>query len=576
VIDTLTQEFGYSKIGALGNPYHGLLVGGKLLLPETVQIINKLGNTYLPNGRQVFWSATYNRYYLTLTSPSSFASYYVKKPGISAVVRTPEEQAWDQAHGYEWRNDAVIYGGHFYGKSLGSPDKRFLFFGTDGSRWLIDVSGITITDGNVLGGSISATRFGEFGTASETFTTPVSLSDLGQDTPTLFYSGIVDIQNDVPATRTLKATTVRVLDTTSSGNKAVLGLYDQQARSPANPSLGRWSDWDGYKYNAIALWPVGFVELSLEHNPNGSPKITASCTVLKTREEVLGTYSYSASPPSLISVGPLGTKHYGRPVINDTVLIADRILRMGYTKANSLFETTLSFSQAITGSTQYDIGAQGEVGGFTGNTTTTATITLSVGDQQKAVTYSGSSDSTTYGGPFPLSWTNIIAAEHFNSSYSSGGDYTLSYGYEGETPTVTHPSATSVSFLFTSGSSQTGVNWDRYQLPDRILATLLDASTAQVGDIAAVKFQLSLIGNKLAIHRVKAYREQDGSMNNVLYSDVHYLKSALSYNGRVDHATPDAIYQEFVSYSSSAAAYGAFNPYVETIHWPYPEPVWFV
>lgn len=104
----------------------------------------------------------------------------------------------------------------------------------------------------------------------------------------------------------------------------------------------------------------------------------------------------------------------------------------------------------------------------------------------------------------------------------------------------------------------------------------MDASTAQVGDIAAVKFQLSLIGNKLAIHRVKAYREQDGSMNNVLYSDVHYLKSALSYNGRVDHATPDAIYQEFVSYSSSAAAYGAFNPYVETIHWPYPEPVWFV
>lgn len=577
MIDTLTQEFWYSKIGALGNPHHGLLVGGKLLLPETVQIVNKLGNLYLLDGKQVFWSSTYNRYYLPLTSPTSASSLYIKKPGIAPIVRTPEEQAWDQARGYVWRNDGIIYGGRFYGKSLGSPDKRFLFFGTDGSRWLIDVSGITITDGNTLGGSISATRFGEFGTAPEIFTTPVSVSDLGQATPTLFYSGGIDFQNDNPATQTIKATTVRVLDTTSSGDKAVLGVYDEQARSAANPALGRWSDWDGYKYNAVTFWPVGFVELSLEHNPNGSPKITASCTVLKTREDVLGTYSHSASPMSLISTGPSGTRHYGRPVINDIVTAADRILRMGYTKTGSLFETTLSFSQTIAGSTEYDIGAQGEVGGFTGSTTTTATIALSVGNQQKAITYSGSSNSATRGGPFPLNWTNTVAAEHFASTYSSGGDYTLSHGFEGETPTITYPSATAVGFLlFSPGGSQSEVNWRRYQLPNWILATLLDASTAQVGDIAAVKFNLGLQGNKLAVHRAKAYRELDGSQNGLLYSDVHYLKSALSYNGRVDHATPNDIFQEFVAYSSAPAAFGTFDPYNETIHWPYSEPVWVV
>jgi len=572
-LDHIIQE---NALGIWGNPHHGLLVGGKLLLPETAQIINKLGNLYLPDGKQVFWSPDYSRYYLPLATPSSFTSFYIKKPGIAPVVRTPEQLAWDQDHGYEWRNDSIIYGGHFYGKSLGSPDKRFLFFGTDGSRWLIDVSGITITNGNQLGGSISATRFGEFGTAPEVFTTPVSLSDLGQATPTLFYSGIIDLQNDDPATRTFKATSALVLDTTSSGDKAILGLYDTQARSAAVPSLGRWSDWDGYKYNAIVFWPLGFVELALEHNPNGSPKITASCTVLKTREQTLGTYTHSIAPLELVTTDSSGYPVYGRPTADDTVIISDRVLRMVYDKSNTLVETKLSLSQVITGSTDYAVSGS-SVTGFTGNTSTSATVTISVGSQQKTVTYTGSSNSTWNG--YNITWTNTVSAEQFNTSYSAAGVAPADFVWHEETQTgeTYLPGTTSVGFYIGSVSGPPGrIDWDRYQLPDRILATLLDASTAQVDDIAAVKFQLALYGNKVAAHLAKAYREEDGSVDNILYSDVYYLKSALSYNSQVNHATPNTIYQEFLAYSSAPAAYGAFNPYTETVHWPYPEPIWAV
>jgi len=566
--------------GILGFPYHGRLVNGMLLLPATVQVTNTAGNFYLPNGRQVYWSADYSAYYFPLTAPSSSLSFYVKKPGIAPIVRTPAEQAWDQANGYEWRNDAILYGGFLYGKSLGSTD-RFLFFGTDGSRWLIDVSGITITDGNTLGGSISATKFGEFGGTSEVITAPVSVNDLGQATPTLSYSGTIDFQNDDPATRTIKATTVRVSDTTSSGDKAILGLYDTQSRSAANPAIGRWSDWDGYKYNAITFWPLGFVELSLSYNPNGSPKITATCTVSKTREQVLGGYSSSSVPASVVLVDQNGDSWYGYPMINTVYSITDRILGMGYTKANALFEIKLSFSETISGTSSYATDPTG-VTGMTGSTTTTASLTLSVGSQSKTINYTGSSTSTWGPPSVPIDQTNYeaintVSAEQFTSGYTQHSRVLTDVQIIDENHAVYGvPAASSVGFRVSTGSSQNAIDWDRYQMSSRVIATLLDADTAQVGDLAAVKFNLGLQGNKLAVHRAKAYRELDGSQNGLLYSDAHYLKTALAYNSEVNHITPNDIYQENVTYASSPLAFGVFDPYNEAILWPYASPIWVV
>lgn len=67
-----------------GCPYHGLVRGWQLTLP---------------NGRTIT-----NRFF----ADDAIGSVLVRVPGVPGVVRTPDEVASDTALGYQWRNAAAL------------------------------------------------------------------------------------------------------------------------------------------------------------------------------------------------------------------------------------------------------------------------------------------------------------------------------------------------------------------------------------------------------------------------------------------------------------------------------------
>lgn len=83
MIDGMTLSLGQHRI--LGCPYHGLVVGNRLTLPNGQQINNQW-NTFQVRG-----------------------AYRLAVPGVAAITRTPEQAAKDALQGYLWRTDAVVW-----------------------------------------------------------------------------------------------------------------------------------------------------------------------------------------------------------------------------------------------------------------------------------------------------------------------------------------------------------------------------------------------------------------------------------------------------------------------------------
>lgn len=82
MMDEHALGFGQHRI--LGTPYHGLVRGNRLTLPNGTHIDDR-------------WFAD-----------SARGSYRVQVPAVPAISRTPAEVAADSAAGYQWRTDAVI------------------------------------------------------------------------------------------------------------------------------------------------------------------------------------------------------------------------------------------------------------------------------------------------------------------------------------------------------------------------------------------------------------------------------------------------------------------------------------
>jgi hypothetical protein len=148
-----------SRVSLLGSPLHGLVKGGQITLA------NNATRAYpQPAGSFDMAGATYS----------------VERPGMPAVSLTPEQAAEATANGWQWRNRAMLSGSQreLYGKPLGG----WIYIDSAGDRWLVTntIESQSTDFVTALSGTVTLTRFGDFGKPTESHTYSVSLTDLGQ------------------------------------------------------------------------------------------------------------------------------------------------------------------------------------------------------------------------------------------------------------------------------------------------------------------------------------------------------------------------------------------------------------
>lgn len=159
-----------SRIGLWGRPWHGLVQGGVLTLPnaETMPHVQ-------PDG-SIHWEYS--------------ACHVLARPDVPEIERTPEQQEADEAAGRQWLNYALMSGGSslLYGVPLG-PGK-FIWVDDNGDRWLVDASALHgQTWGNTaIPASVNITirRFGVFGQQDEPRNITVTVPSLGQSDPEVY------------------------------------------------------------------------------------------------------------------------------------------------------------------------------------------------------------------------------------------------------------------------------------------------------------------------------------------------------------------------------------------------------
>jgi hypothetical protein len=258
--------------GTWGIPWHGKLVGGSVMHGSTVV---KTGYPQ-PAGEQgvsgVLVGGTRSRDHAGYT-------FYQKSPFVSEVVRTPEQVLEDTATKKRWDNDFIVRGTRalFPGSSAGTgiaaihnkQTDGWIYFAPDGSRWLVPLLtqiwwGTEPSVGNPavpipLELNFTLSRFGELGGEAESHAVSITktLAEMGQTSPSITFG-------------TADYLFAQVEDITKAGNKAIIAL---------------WLTLNGLKNS------LGFLELSMTGTPGVD--FSAAVTVLKSRSEVLGTYTFT-------------------------------------------------------------------------------------------------------------------------------------------------------------------------------------------------------------------------------------------------------------------------------------------
>lgn len=232
------------RVTVWGRPWHGLVEGGTLTLP---------------NG------ATMAHPYPGDAGDADVLAF--RLPGTPAVVRSPEQAAADAAAGRQWLDYALISGRYdrqLYGQRIGG-NGTWLFAAPDGSRWLATLAGVPDTHDLTMPWATHLTldRFGEIGGAAEQHTVAVTLTDWQQELPgvgyTLTYAGSVTSAD------------VAVEDVDTGGGRVILSIALDTS-------------------DAIDRRPLGFILLSLSGLPGVDA--TANMSVLKSRVETLGTITW--------------------------------------------------------------------------------------------------------------------------------------------------------------------------------------------------------------------------------------------------------------------------------------------
>lgn len=234
-----------------GNPYHGLVEGQVLTLSNGV-----------------------TRSVTTATAQSSRPGDVIawQQPVPQPLQpQSPEDAAADAAAGMEWRDYALIYGCAIRcvnGTPLASSD-TWIYAAPDRSRWAISLAGGTIDLSIPWSATLTARRFGAFGTPPEIITRSMTLSDWQQAIPGKI-GGDYSIAHlgDV-----ITSVSFTLEDASLSGARAVF-------------MIGR-----AYSADPIARRSLGFVEAVM----TGTPGIDweASLIVARSRAQTLGVATYS-------------------------------------------------------------------------------------------------------------------------------------------------------------------------------------------------------------------------------------------------------------------------------------------
>jgi hypothetical protein len=240
---------GLGKLGAWGQPLHGLVRGGEV---------------HLPNGTTAPWLQPEGQNG-SLHPDHRGYTFYQRLPGVPDIERTPEQLVEDALAGREWRADFLVCGTDYrqgvynvdamqiYGKKVGG----WIYAAPDGSRWLVKngCALFTWTQGSTITTSLRLDRFGSIGGSFAAYFLAPSLttSAAGQSSPSV--SGT--------------ARTAKVIDITHAGDRAIVMLMTSATNKTA----------------------LGFLELTITGTPGVD--LAATLTVLKTRAEALGTVTLS-------------------------------------------------------------------------------------------------------------------------------------------------------------------------------------------------------------------------------------------------------------------------------------------
>ncbi|TVT66029.1 MAG: hypothetical protein FHK79_18045 [Pseudomonas sp.] len=213
-----------------GNPFHGLVKGGQLTLPNAATMP-------YPQPAGEHWQQG--------------STALIKHPNAPGITRTPEQQAEDSAAGLEWWDRAILSGNQLYGKEL----QGWIYIDPNGDRWLVTT---TLSTLHISGGTCSFTlaRFGVLGGEPESYTYSVAVPNMGQATPAI---------NGTTGTR------VQRYHSSPAGEAAVFEVALEYSQG----------------YERFWRWrAVGWVEMTLA-GPGAT--CTAAVTVRKTRAQALGT-----------------------------------------------------------------------------------------------------------------------------------------------------------------------------------------------------------------------------------------------------------------------------------------------
>ncbi|UCP00105.1 hypothetical protein LF844_09915 [Metapseudomonas lalkuanensis] len=235
------KGLGLFRVKLWGNPWHGPVRDGGLTLPNATTRAKSQ-----PEPHYDFISGV-----LTAIPDTWGGAHLVKVPGVPEVVRSVEEQAEDDAAGRQWRNTAVLSGDRL--ELYGKPLDGWLYIDPDGVRWRVtcpDLEENTVRSfGTPWSGTLTLSRFGEFGGAAESHSYPVS-SGWG-------------VTGDVPLT----SGRIRLESIKPDGSAAILMVHQRRLTSEETQ----------------IRWPYAFLELTIS-GPGAAA--TVACSVVKARSVV--------------------------------------------------------------------------------------------------------------------------------------------------------------------------------------------------------------------------------------------------------------------------------------------------
>jgi len=300
------------KLLRFGCPYHGMIMGGEIHLPNGEKV-----PAPQPGGLIVTYSGS------TTVLELSGSTLLQRMPWAPGGTDTEE----DVLAGRHWADYAILGGNdqRLHGKRL---QHSWIYAAPDGNPWRINAANLySITVGTPLSAEISVNAFGRVGAPSVTHRYTVNLPSTGQTMAGLGswrYAFLHDITPD--------------------GSKAIFALYYQNTSG------------DTARFGA--LHPIGFLQLSL----SGTPGIDfeATLSVLKTDVQTLGALTHTPAVEEEREYVPYNLERvdgeYRWSSIVQTLAMAaygpeergisGRVVAMWYDEAGEVYPVTMTVTDA--------------------------------------------------------------------------------------------------------------------------------------------------------------------------------------------------------------------------------------